>query len=80
LPHSLKTPTGRTCVGISVLHRLRTITIMQRGAISGLVALTGRHGTSANFQYEGSNAKVQSAWPEIRLFPEMTQGMEPINH
>jgi hypothetical protein len=28
------------------------------------VAPTGRHETSANFQYEGSDTKVQSACPE----------------
>ena len=39
---------------------------MPTGAISRLVAPTGRHGTSANFQYEGSDTKVQSAWAEIR--------------
>jgi hypothetical protein len=61
---------GRACVGMSVLHPLRAITLiadqkmlvsLQREAISRLVALAGRHETSANFQYEESNAKVQSA-------------------
>ncbi len=62
LPHSLKTPRGRACVGISVLHRLQAITIMpigkwlvslQRGRSLGFLRSPAATGHRLTFDING---------------------------